>query len=316
MTTTASARPFATVSVDVDPVDLHLIGYGFRGLPADPTVYDVALPRLADLFARCGVRATFFVVGRDAAPHAARLAELVRGGHEVASHSFTHPLAFASMSDAGMREELTSSRAAIEAATGRKVDGYRSPNFDMDAHALRVLAECGYRYDASAYPTPLLFAARLLLALKSRNAGAVLKLKSWPFSFERRPSVLRFDHLRLQEFPASVTPLVRLPIYHTLRYSLSDARFESHLDGFAKRGEPLSYLLHGVDVLGQSEDRIDGRLAQHPGMERPLAAKLALLVKSLSSIAQRFAIATFQERLDATRFGSGEAPAAPQAGRA
>jgi len=292
-----AARPFATVSVDVDPVDLHLIGYGFRGLPADPLVYDVALPRLAGLFGRCGVRATFFVVGRDAAARASALAALAGAGHEVASHSHTHPLAFASLGEAGMRDELVRAKQAIESATGRAVVGYRSPNFDMDANALRVLSECGYRYDASAYPTPLLFPARLLLALKSRDPGAVLRLKPWPFSFARRPGEFRFGDRVLHEFPASVTPGVRLPIYHTLRYALTDARYESALEGFARRGEPLSYLLHAVDALGLAEDGVDPRLARHPGMERALAGKLELLERSLRSITQRFAVATFEERL-------------------
>ncbi|MEO5618238.1 MAG: polysaccharide deacetylase family protein [Candidatus Eisenbacteria bacterium] len=292
-----SARPAATISVDVDPVDLHLIGYGYRNQPADRLVYDVALPRLAQVFARCGVRATFFVVGRDAEPHAAALSALVRDGHEVASHSFSHPLAFASLGERGMREELMKAREALEAATTRTVVGYRSPNFDMDLTALRVLAECGYRYDASAYPSPMLLPARLLLALKSRDPAAVLGLKPWPFSLARLPSVFRFGDRALHEFPVSVTPWLRLPIYHTLRYSLNDARFESALEGFARRDEPLSYLLHAVDVLGLTEDRVDPRLARHPGMDRRLAAKLELLERSLRSIVQRFAIATFEERL-------------------
>ena len=292
-----SDRPVATVSVDVDPVDLHLIGYGYPGLPADPLVYTKALPRLLEIFGRCGVRATLFVVGRDAAAQAPSLAALAAGGHEVASHSFSHPMAFASLGKAGMRDELERSRAALEAATVHAVSGYRSPNFDMDRAALRVLAECGYRYDASAYPTPLLLPARLLLAFKSSDRAAVLRLKPWPFSFDRRPSLFRFGAQSLHEFPASVTPVLRLPIYHTLRYSLTDARFASALDGFVTRAEPFSYCLHAVDVLGLEEDAVDRRLAKHPGMDWPLAKKLELLEKSLRSIVERFAIATFEERL-------------------
>ncbi len=304
-----SGRPFATVSVDVDPVDLHLVGYGYRGLPADPGVYEVALPRLAELFERCGVRGTFFVVGRDAGRHAGALRALAGAGHEVASHSFTHPLAFASLGDAGMRGELERSRDALATATGRAPAGYRSPNFDMDRNALRVLAACGYRYDASAYPTPLLLPARLLLALKSRDPRSVLRLRPWPFSLERRPSALRFDGRTLHEFPASVTPGLRLPVYHTLRYSLADARFESALDGFARRGEPLSYILHAVDVLGLAEDRVDPRLAKHPGMDRPLAEKRDLLERSLKAIVQRFVPATFEARLGAEGAAAGPARA-------
>jgi peptidoglycan/xylan/chitin deacetylase (PgdA/CDA1 family) len=294
-----SGRLFATVSVDVDPVDLHLIGYGFPGLAPDPLVYVTALPRLAEIFERCGVRATFFIVGRDVLAQSAVLRALAERGHELASHSFTHPLAFARLGERGMKEELTTTRAALEEATGAIVQGYRSPNFDMDAGALRVLAECGYVYDASGYPTPLLFPARLLLALKSRNPGAVLRLRPWPFTMRRRPYDLIAGDRRLREFPASVTPWARLPIYHTLRYALSDARFTAALDGFARRGEPLSYILHAVDVLGLAEDRVDPRLKPHPGMERPLAAKLDLLERSVRSITQRFEAVPFRDRLAA-----------------
>jgi peptidoglycan/xylan/chitin deacetylase (PgdA/CDA1 family) len=293
----AHPRPPATISVDVDPVDLHLIGYGYPGLPADPLVYAVALPRLAELFARCGVRATFFVVGRDARGQSRVLGRLAAAGHELASHSYSHPLAFSSLGARGMRDELVRSRAALEEAGGAAVAGYRSPNFDMSAAALRVLARCGYRYDASAYPTPLLLPARLLLALKSRDRGAVLRLRPWPFSMRRRPHDLRIGEKIVREFPASVTPLARLPIYHTLRYSLPDSRFESALDGFARRREPLSYLLHAVDALGLVEDRVDPRLRPHPGMRRPLAIKLDLLERSLRAIAQRFDVAPFHDRL-------------------
>src|SRR6185369_6178171 len=130
-------------------------------------------------------------------------------------------------------------------------------------------------------------------AFKSSDRASVLRLKPWPFSFDRRPSVFRFGSHSVHEFPAAVTPGLRLPIYHTLRYSLTDARFASALDGFVTRGEPFSYCLHAVDVLGLEEDAVDRRLAKHPGMDWPLARKLELLEKSLRSLVERFAIATF-----------------------
>jgi polysaccharide deacetylase len=290
-------RPPATVSVDVDPVDLHLLGYGYRDLEPDPLAYTAALPRLVDVFARTGIRATFFVVGRDAAAHAGALAALTRAGHEVASHSHSHPMAFSRLDPEQMRHELEESRRVLEAASGAAVVGYRSPNFDLDARAMEALVDAGFRYDASAYPTPFLLPARLLLALKSRDMGAVLKLRCWPFTMSRRPYRWVRGARALEEFPVSVTPGVRFPFYHTARYLMGDGRFESMLEGFARRGETLSYPLHAVDALGLAEDRVDARLAPHPGMERPLAEKLALLERSLSAIARRFEPATFAERL-------------------
>lgn len=293
-------RPRVTVSVDVDPVDLHLLGYGFHGLDPDYLVYDVALPRLARTFAKHGIRATLFVVGRDAAARPQVLRDLRAGGHEIASHSLTHPLALASLDDGALAIEFEGSRKVLEHAVEDRVVGFRAPNFDMDERTLAKLAACGYAYDASAYPTPVLTVARLVLAAKSGDPLGVMKLRPWPFTWKREPHVMRFRSapgLTLTQFPVSVTPGIRFPVYHTLRYGTSDARFESLLDGFARRGEDFSYVLHAVDALGFEEDGVDRRLAKHPGLEFALAKKLDLLDRTFASLAKRFAPATYRERL-------------------
>src|SRR5262245_66126632 len=60
------SRPLAVVSVDVDPVDLHLTGYGFKNLPPDALAYTTSLPRLAEVFAQTGVKSTLFIIAKDA----------------------------------------------------------------------------------------------------------------------------------------------------------------------------------------------------------------------------------------------------------
>jgi hypothetical protein len=289
-------RPAATLSVDVDPVDLHLVGYGHRGLAPDPQVYRVALPRLLEAFARAGVRATFFVVARDAAGQADVLRALAAQGHEIASHTLSHPLAFARLSDARLRAELEGSRRVLEDASGSPVVGFRSPNFDLDERSLAAVAAAGYRYDASGYPTLMLIPARLLLAWKSRR-GDALRLRMRPFTWRRDPHRRVAGGRSLVEFPVSVTPGIRFPVYHTARYVLGRERFERMLDTIAARGESLSYPLHGVDALGLAEDRVDARLARHPGMELPLDRKLALLDECLAAIVRRFDPRPFAERL-------------------
>lgn len=292
--------PVATVSVDVDPVDLHLIGYGHRDLPPDVLSYTVALPRLIDAFARAGIRATMFVVGRDAAAHSGALRALTAAGHEVASHSMTHPLALASLDEERLHEELVMSRTVLEAACGEPMVGFRSPNYDMDARTLRHLEAAGYRYDASGYPTPFLLPARLLLALKSADPAAIFNLKLWPFTWRRAPYRTR----GIMEFPVSVTPIVRFPFYHTARYVMSESRFLKLLEGFARRAESLSYVVHAVDALGLKEDKVDTRLSPHPGMELPLEQKLAILDRSLAAIAAAFQTLPFRDRLDAVPGGA------------
>jgi len=291
------SKPLATVGVDVDPVDLHLAGYGYRGLPPDSLAYEPALPRLLAAFARAGVRATFFVVARDAAAQAVALAAIARAGHEIASHSLTHPMAFASLPTQRMRHELDESRRLLERACGEEVIGYRSPNFDLGERGMEALAACGYRYDASGYPSPFLLPARLLLALKSRDRSGALRLSPWPLTWRREPFRWNGRSRPLEEFPVSVTPLLRFPVYHTARYVMDERRFLGILDGFARRGEPLSYPMHAVDALGLREDRVDPKLSRHPGMERPLKEKLEILARTLEAIAARFQPVPFRDRL-------------------
>ncbi len=291
------SRPPATISIDLDPVDLHLEAYGHRGLPADPQVYDLALPRLLERLARLGAQATFFVPARDAGARAQALARVVAAGHEIASHSLTHPLALTRLPLEELRRQLAGSKRALEAAVGRDVVGFRAPNFDVDGAVLREVAAAGYRYDASAYPTPLLLAARLALALKGGDPGGVLRMRLWPRSLARRPRRLRRAG-GLVEFPLAVTPAARWPVYHTL-YLMSDGpAFLRRIEGFADRGEPFAYTLHAVDALGLAEDGVDPRLAPHPGMGLPLERKLAALDRALGAVAARFEVLTFRARVE------------------
>lgn len=282
------SRPLAVVSVDVDPVDLHLVGYGHRGLPPDPLAYRSALPRLLAAFERAAVRATFFVVGRDAAEHGDALRALVAAGHEVASHSWSHPMPLARLPEPRLRAELEDSKRALEAAIGGEVVGFRAPNWDVSDRVLAMLATLGYRYDASIYPSLLLIPARALLALKASDRGAVLAMSPWPMTLDRRPRMRRTAAGPLATLPISVTPGIGFPVYHTVRYLVAESAFLRHLDGFVARRESFFYPLHAVDALGLAEDRVDPRLAPHPGMDRSLAAKLELLDRSLAAIAARF----------------------------
>ena len=296
--------PHATISVDVDPVDLHLVGYGFTELPPDGLVYSAALPRLLKRFAAAGVRVTLFCVGRDAEEHAAPLRAYAAAGHEIASHTWSHPIRFARLPAARHRSELADSKRVLEAVSGTPVVGFRAPNFDMHERLVPRLVAAGYRYDASAYPTMVLLASRLALALKSKDKGSVMRMKPWPFSWRRQPYDWRVGDAQIREFPMSVTPGTRMPVYHTLAYYGDERTTFERIDAFARRGEALSYVLHAVDALGLTEDRVDPRLGRHPGMQRELADKLALLDRVLRFIAERFEVKTYVERLDPAPSGN------------
>ncbi|MEO5989052.1 MAG: polysaccharide deacetylase family protein [Candidatus Eisenbacteria bacterium] len=289
--------PLATISVDVDPVDLHLVGYGFVGLSADPLAHTRGLPRLIEAFARARVPATLFCVGRDAGAHAPLLRRAAEAGHEIASHTWSHPIRFAGLPVADQRRELADSKSALEAASGNEVVGFRAPNFDMNDSVVPRLAEAGYRYDASAYPTPFLLPARLMLAFKSSDPAAVMAMSPVPFTWKRQPYRWRAGGAEIMQFPVSVMPGLRMPVYHTLAYFGEEKAFLERVASFARRGESLSYVLHAVDAMGLVDDSIDARLAKHPGMDIPLADKIAKLDRVLACIAEHYEVRTYAARL-------------------
>ncbi len=288
--------PIATVSVDVDPLDIHLRGYGVDGLKPDTLAYDTAVPRLLGHFAGADIRATFFFVARDAKRTRATIRRVADAGHEIASHSMTHPEHLSEVRPKVLRRELRASRKRLEDVAGRSVAGFRAPNWDLTPAIAEALSEAGYRYDASGYPTPLLAAARLLVAAKSRRVPHRRSL--FPANWQRRPHHWEIGGSSLRQFPVTVTPWLRWPVYHTAALLFGGARTARQLEQIAEAGDTLSYPLHAVDVLGLQEDGIDARLARHPGMRRPLAEKRGLLARILEMIGERFETRTFIERLD------------------
>ena len=133
---------------------------------------------LLDLLARHGVRATAFCTKVFAAQSPETVRRLVADGHEVAAHGMEH-------SDPG---EPRRCREELERICGRPVVGYRSPR--MSAVDAAALAAAGFLYDASLNPTFM--------------PGRYCHLASPRTPFAREG---------LREVPASVTPLLRLPLF-------------------------------------------------------------------------------------------------------
>jgi polysaccharide deacetylase family protein (PEP-CTERM system associated) len=107
-----------------------------------------------DLFARVGVKATFFTLGWVAERAPQQMRRIVAEGHEIASHGWDHDRVF-TMTAEQFRADLRRARHAIEQAAGVPVTGYRAPSFSIDPRtpwAHQVLAEEGYAYSSSVAP--------------------------------------------------------------------------------------------------------------------------------------------------------------------
>jgi peptidoglycan-N-acetylglucosamine deacetylase len=287
-------QPAAAVSIDLDSARTHLDGYRLPATGSD-RLLDIAVPRFLERLGARSMLATFFVVARDLRSRPQWMREIVAAGHEIASHSSTHPAGIARKSTRDLRNELEGSRAAIEDGIGQAVRGFRAPNWDVSGRLLSLVCRAGYGYDASLLPTPLLIPARFVLAAKARSGAALVGMAPWPSSLRRLPHRVSTPAGRIVEIPVSVTPWSRWPVYHTLRHGMSDARFDTVLNGFVSRGEAISYPMHAIDAIGIDEDRIDSRLRRHPGGRSTLDEKLGVMDRTLDALGSRFSMGTLAD---------------------
>jgi len=95
-------------------------------------------PQLLDILRQQGVRATFYVVGRnvDAYPEIAR--RIVAEGHEIANHTYNHPH-LTQVGAARLDSEITKTTESIQRATGRRPTNMRPPYGSINARVEQAL---------------------------------------------------------------------------------------------------------------------------------------------------------------------------------
>lgn len=117
----------------------------FVALTFDDGPHPQNTPRLLDMLKQRGVKATFFVVGQNAAEHPDILKRIAAEGHELANHSYTHPV-LASKSEAALREELDKTHQAVLKSTGVTMKVMRPPYGALSEPQRRwTHANFGYR---------------------------------------------------------------------------------------------------------------------------------------------------------------------------
>jgi peptidoglycan/xylan/chitin deacetylase (PgdA/CDA1 family) len=126
-------------------------GPTFVGLPAgsrklaltyDDGPNDPHTLRLLDVLARHNVQATFFLIGRYVAQRPDIVRDLVKGGHAVGNHSFSHPnLIFAPTRQT--RSELEQCQHALHDAVGEHSRLFRPPFGGRRPATLRIARSLG-----------------------------------------------------------------------------------------------------------------------------------------------------------------------------
>ena len=112
-------------------------------LTFDDGPHPLITPRVLDILDQYGVKATFFLVGKQVELYPELAAEIARRGHEIGSHSYSHSN-LRRFPKVYVERELVKSRAAIRRATGRTVTLFRPPGGNYDQDVRDAAAETGY----------------------------------------------------------------------------------------------------------------------------------------------------------------------------
>lgn len=295
-------RPMASLSFDLDDKWTYLKTSGHAEWASLPTYFHRLVPRLLDLLRALNLRITVFVVGQDAALDRNRdlLRLIADAGHEIGNHSFHHNPWLHLYTEAELVRELSLAEVSIERVTGQRPVGFRGPGYTLSPTTLQILAQRGYVYDASTFPSFLNPIARAYFLRGARLCPFGTHVRSKMFGsftdgfLPNRPFHWTFDNCTLMEIPTTTIPVVKVPFHFSYllclaRYSsrLALCYFQAALCICRFTGTQPSLLLGPLDLLG-SED--DPALASFPGMTIPLERKLSLLSSLLHLYGRHFTV--------------------------
>jgi len=274
-------------------VCLHLDSFAeAAGWPAgfDDPAFGLVLDRLLEAAAKWNIRYTVFVIGKDLETAVARrrIRELAEAGHELGNHSWHHYLGLGGMRPEVINTEITRAHDAIAAVTGKPPVGFVAPAWSYTEHYFPVLSRLGYAYDASAFPSPLMYAMLGKASLNHLNRIPkvlnMLRRRDWlvPLLHSREPTM---DEDGVVELPVPTTAgLISIAMWHTLGFVLSRDGHLRLLRNALSTRRFFYYVIHPADVASTGDLPPD----YHCSLERldvGLSYKTSLLNRSLEVLA-------------------------------
>ena len=135
---------FFWISLDKKAVDMpKTLSLGQYGMTH-------GLPRILELLDEFGIRATFFVPGKTAETYPEAIREIVEQGHEIACHGYEYEN-FSLFSYDEQERRIQKAVNAIEAACGKKPEGFRAPIGDLMLETLNIARKKGMKYSSDLF---------------------------------------------------------------------------------------------------------------------------------------------------------------------
>ena len=135
---------FFWISLDKKAVDMpKTLSLGQYGMTH-------GLPRILELLDEFGIRATFFVPGKTAETYPEAIREIAGQGHEIACHGYEYEN-FSLFSYDEQERRIQKAVNEIEAACGKKPEGFRAPIGDLMLETLNIARKKGMKYSSDLF---------------------------------------------------------------------------------------------------------------------------------------------------------------------
>ena len=171
-------------------------------------------PKLLDMLATRRLKATFFIIGQNGAEYPDIMKRIVREGHELANHSWSHPN-LAKMSDEAVRAQMQKTDEVIQAAAGKRTTVMRPPYGSITPRQKQwIHEEFGYRtiiwdVDPFDWRRPGAAVIRDRIVGQTQPGSIILVHDIHPGSVEAMPDT--FDQLTAKGFKfATVSELLAM----------------------------------------------------------------------------------------------------------
>jgi len=240
---------YAAVSLNLDSMD-HAFGYppGYQ----DPT-FGPVMDRFEEFADQFRFRYSVYVIGRDLEKqrHRAKVRGWAERGHEIGNHTWNHYTNLGALPKAELTEEIHRTHAALADATGQAPNGFIAPAWSYSGRMMDVLAEQGYAYDTSLFPSLLYYPFVLKNAWNHRTQGEkfwrVLDRRDWlaPLTGSREPYLDR--GMVMLPVPSTPGPF-GLTIWHTTGFLLGWEKHFAMLRAALAARKFFYYVVHPADL--------------------------------------------------------------------
>ncbi|NMP33069.1 DUF3473 domain-containing protein [Thalassotalea sp. M1531] len=187
--------------------------------------------RLLELFEQHNAKCTFFVLGWVAETCPNLIQDIVKQGHELASHGYNHQRAL-TMTPEQFRDDVLKSKDLLETAGSTEIIGYRAPSFSVNESnqwVYQILRDIGFEYSSSTYPIH----------------HDLYGVPSWPrFKYIREEGIVEIPIPTLRKNDAN-TGIGGGGYFRLYPYAFSKRRIDKFI---AQENQPYSFYFHPWEI--------------------------------------------------------------------